>query len=77
VHKISVDIIKFNFEESHPHCVNRITKYQICVAVQSEHNCVILLSVIQHTNYMFRPLYLTIIRFVLSLQSNCITYQCI
>ena len=44
VHKMSVVIIKFNFEDSHPRCVNRIKKYQICVAIQSEHNSVILLT---------------------------------
>jgi len=55
--------------------MNFITKYQICIDIQSEHNYVILLGVIQCINYIFRPLYLAIIRFVLSLQSNRIAVQ--
>ena len=39
-----------NFEESHLRCVYRITKYQIYIDIQSEHNYVILLGVI-HTTY--------------------------
>ena len=43
-----------------------ITKYQICIDIQSEHNYVILSGVIQRNNYMFRPLYLAIIRLYLA-----------
>jgi hypothetical protein len=50
--------------------MNFLTKYQICIDIQSEHNYVMLLGVIQCFNYIFQPLYLAIIRFVLSLQSN-------
>jgi hypothetical protein len=40
--------------------------------IQSEHKYVILSSIIQLVNYMFRPLYLDIVRFVLSLQRKAI-----
>jgi len=42
------------------------TKYQICIDIKSEHNCVILSGVIQCINYMLRPLYLAIIRLYLA-----------
>ena len=56
----------FNFEESHAHCVNQSTKYQMCIDIESEHNYVISSGVIQRINYMFRPLYLAIIRLCLA-----------
>jgi len=52
-----------NFEESHPHCFSQITKYQICTDIQSEHKYVILSAAF---NYMFRPLYLAIVRLYLA-----------
>ena len=30
-----------NFKDSHPRYVNQITKYQICIDIQLEHNCAI------------------------------------
>jgi len=45
--------------------------------IQSEHHYVILSSIIQLVNYMFRPLYFAIIRFVLSLQRTVLRNQCI
>jgi len=45
-----------------------VTKYQICIDIQSEHNYVILSCVVQRISYMFRPLYLAIIRL-------CLTYR--
>ena len=44
---------------------------------QSEHNNVILSSIIQIVNYMFRPLYLVIIKFVLSLHRTVLHTKCI
>jgi len=43
-----------------------VTKYQICIDIQSEYNYVILSGVIQRINYMFRPLHLAIIRLYLA-----------
>jgi len=47
--------------------------------IQSEHNYVILVlsSIIQLVSYMFRPLNLAIIRFVLSLQRTVLHNHCI
>jgi hypothetical protein len=45
--------------------------------IQLEHNCVILSSIIQLVNYMFRPLNLAIIRFVLSLQRTVLHNHCV
>jgi len=45
--------------------------------IQFEHNCVILSSIIQLVNYMFRPLNLAIIRFVLSLQRTVLHNHCV
>jgi len=45
--------------------------------MQSEHIYVILTSIIQLVNYMFRPLNLAIIRFVLILQWTVLHNQCI
>jgi len=42
------------------------TKHQMCIDIQSEHNYVILSGVIQRINYMFRPLYLAIIKLCLA-----------
>ena len=58
------------FQQSHPHCVYQITKYQIYIDIQSEHNYAILSSSIQSIDYMFRPL-LGHHQVVLNLQSNC------
>jgi len=44
--------------------------------IQSENNYVVLSSIIQLINYMFRPLNLAIIRFVLSLQRAVLHNQC-
>jgi len=60
------------FEESHSHSVYQITKYQIWIDIQSEHNYVILSGIIQCINYMIWPL-LGHHQVVLSLESNCIT----
>ena len=43
-----------------------VTNCQICIDTQSEHNYVILSGVILRINYMFRPLYLAIIRLCLA-----------
>jgi hypothetical protein len=43
----------------------------MCTGIQSEHNYVILSGIIQHINYMFRPLF-GHHQVALSLQSNCI-----
>ena len=52
---------RLHFEESHLRRVNQITKFQICIDVQSEHNYFILSGVTRRVNYMFRPLYFAII----------------
>jgi hypothetical protein len=44
----------------------------MCIDIQSEHNYVVLSSIIQRISYMFRPL-LGHHQVALSLQSNCIT----
>jgi len=66
--------VKFlNIKKINTHSlVNKNHKVSICIDIQSEHNYVILSGIIQHINYMFRPL-LGHHQVVPSLQSNCIT----
>ena len=45
--------------------------------IRLTHKCVILSSKMQLVNYMFRPLYWAIIKFVLSLQRTVLHNQCI
>jgi len=44
--------------------------------IQSEHNYVILSNIIQLVNYMFRPLYLSIIMFVYTLLNGEVAGWC-